>query len=159
MEDASGTDAVTPRAAAPMVAVPLAGHALLARSSGFGGTMPGMTAKVALRGRNQEAYRRWIANRDDCITAHGFCHVQPFRSRAAREPRGACHVVRPAQAALHVLERCDARELQQHLQQQLCSTYSRASHHRSVACRATHLLDRAAHLTRSSEYVCVLGPY
>ena len=36
---------------------------------------------------------------------------------------------------------------------------TRASHHRSVACRATHLLDRAAHLTRNSEYVCVLGPY
>ena len=55
-----------------MVAVPLAGQALLARSPGFGGTMPGMTTKVALRGRNQEAYRRWIANRDDCITAHGL---------------------------------------------------------------------------------------
>ena len=53
-----------------MVAVPLAGQALLARSPGYGGTMPGMTAKVVLRGRNQEAYRRWIANRDDCITAH-----------------------------------------------------------------------------------------
>ena len=72
MEEAPGTDAVTPRAAAPMVAVPLAGQALLARSSGLGGTMPGMTAKVALRGRNQEAYRRWLANRDDCITAHGL---------------------------------------------------------------------------------------
>ena len=47
MLDASGTDAVTPRTAAPMVAVPLAGQALLARSPGFGGTMPGMTAKVA----------------------------------------------------------------------------------------------------------------
>ena len=31
-----------------------------------------MSTKVALRGRNQEAYRRWIANRDDCITAHGL---------------------------------------------------------------------------------------
>ena len=31
----------------------LAGQALLARSAGFGGTMPGMTAKVVLRGRNQ----------------------------------------------------------------------------------------------------------
>ena len=72
MEVAPGTDAVTPRAAAPMVAVPLAGQALLARSPGFGGTMPGMTTKIALRGRNQEAYRRWIANRDDCITAHGL---------------------------------------------------------------------------------------
>ena len=49
MEIAPGTDAVTPRAAAPMVAVPLAGQALLARSPGFGGTMPGMTTKVALR--------------------------------------------------------------------------------------------------------------
>ena len=58
MEGASGTDAVTPRAAAPMVAVPLAGQALLARSPGYGGTMPGMTAKVVLRGRNQEAYRQ-----------------------------------------------------------------------------------------------------
>ena len=55
-----------------MVAVPLAGQALLARSPGFGGTMPGMTTKIALRGRNQESYRRWIANRDDCITAHGL---------------------------------------------------------------------------------------
>ena len=72
MEIAPGTDAVTPRAAAPMVAVPLAGQALLARSPGFGGTMPGMTTKIALRGRNQEAYRRWIANRDDCITAQGL---------------------------------------------------------------------------------------
>ena len=33
------------------------------------------------------------------------------------------------------------------------------SHHRPVACRATNLLDRAAHLTRSSEYVYVLGPF
>ena len=72
MEIAPGTDAVTPRAAAPMVAVPLAGQALLARSPGFGGTMPGMTTKIALRGRNQESYRRWIANRDDCITAQGL---------------------------------------------------------------------------------------
>ena len=70
MEIAPGTDAVTPRAAAPMVAVPLAGQALLARSPGFGGTMPGMTTQVALRGRNQEAYRRWIANRDDCMHPH-----------------------------------------------------------------------------------------
>ena len=31
-----------------------------------------MSTKVALRGRNQEAYRRWTANRDDCITAHGL---------------------------------------------------------------------------------------
>ena len=31
--------------------------ALMARSVGFGGTMPGMTAKIALRGGNQEAFR------------------------------------------------------------------------------------------------------
>ena len=31
-----------------------------------------MSTKVALRGRNQEAYQRWTANRDDCITAHGL---------------------------------------------------------------------------------------
>ena len=85
MEDASGTDAVATRAAAPMVAVPLAGQALLARSAGFGGTMPGMTAKVVLRGRNQESYRRWVANRDDCITAHGLdnlmANTKMIRSR------------------------------------------------------------------------------
>ena len=34
--------------------------------------MPGMTTKIALRGRNQESYRRWIANRDDCTTAQGL---------------------------------------------------------------------------------------
>ena len=31
-----------------------------------------MTTKVELRGRNQEAYQRWTANRDDSITAHGL---------------------------------------------------------------------------------------
>ena len=39
-----------------MVAVPGPGQALLARSAGFGGTLPGMTAKIALRGGNQEAF-------------------------------------------------------------------------------------------------------
>ena len=65
-QDASGRDRRShPEVATvPMVEVPLAGQALLARSSGFGGTIPGMTTKVALRGRNQEAYQRWIANRD-----------------------------------------------------------------------------------------------
>ena len=55
-----------------MVAVPGPGQALMARSAGFGGTMPGMTAKIALRGGNQEAFRRWIANRNDVITANGL---------------------------------------------------------------------------------------
>ena len=55
-----------------MVAVPGPGQALLARSTGFGGTLPGMTAKIALRGGNQEAFRRWIANRNDVITANGL---------------------------------------------------------------------------------------
>ena len=31
-----------------------------------------MTAKIALRGGNQEAFRRWIANRNDVITANGL---------------------------------------------------------------------------------------
>ena len=34
--------------------------------------MPGMTAKIALRGGNQDAFRRWIANRNDVITANGL---------------------------------------------------------------------------------------
>ena len=34
--------------------------------------MPGMSAKIALRGGNQEAFRRWIANRNDVITANGL---------------------------------------------------------------------------------------
>ena len=72
MADASGTEAVIQGVTAPMVAVPGPGQALLARSAGFGGTMPGMTAKIALRGGNQEAFRRWIANRNDVITANGL---------------------------------------------------------------------------------------
>ena len=31
-----------------------------------------MTSKIALRGGNQEAFRRWIANRNDVITANGL---------------------------------------------------------------------------------------
>ena len=75
MAGTTGTEAVIQGVTAPMVAVPSTAQALLARSAGFGGTMPGMTVKIALRGGNQEAYRRWIANRDDCITAHGADHV------------------------------------------------------------------------------------
>ena len=72
MVDASGTEAVIQGVTAPMVAVPGPGQALMARSAGFGGTMPGMTAKIALRGGNQDAFRRWIANRNDVITANGL---------------------------------------------------------------------------------------
>ena len=43
-----------------------------------------------------------------------------------------------ASCPLHVLERCDARELQQHLQQQLCSTYSRVAS--SLCCLPRHAL-------------------
>ena len=31
-----------------------------------------MSVKIALRGGNQEAFRRWIANRNDVITANGL---------------------------------------------------------------------------------------
>ena len=72
MVDAAGTEAVIQGVTAPMVAVPGPGQALMARSAGFGGTMPGMTAKIALRGGNQDAFRRWIANRNDVITANGL---------------------------------------------------------------------------------------
>ena len=65
MADAARTEAVIQGVTAPMVAVPGPGQALMARSAGFGGTMPGMSAKIALRGGNQEAFRRWIANRND----------------------------------------------------------------------------------------------
>ena len=34
--------------------------------------MPGMSVKIALRGGNQESFRRWIANRNDVITANGL---------------------------------------------------------------------------------------
>ena len=57
MVDAAGTEAVIQGVTAPMVAVPGPAQALMARSAGFGGTMPGMTAKIALRGGNQEARR------------------------------------------------------------------------------------------------------
>ena len=72
MADAARTEAVIQGVTAPMVAVPGPGQALMARSAGFGGTMPGMTAKIALRGGNQDAFRRWIANRNDVITANGL---------------------------------------------------------------------------------------
>ena len=39
------------------------------------------------------------------------------------------------------------------------STYSRRRIIALLLCRATNLLDRAAHLTRSSGYVYVLGPF
>ena len=43
MVDATGTEAVIQGVTAPMVAVPGPGQALMARSAGFGGTMPGMS--------------------------------------------------------------------------------------------------------------------
>ena len=55
-----------------MVAVPAPAQALLARPAGVGGTMPSMSVKIALRGGNQESFRRWIANRNDVITANGL---------------------------------------------------------------------------------------
>ena len=72
MAGTTGTEAVIQGVTAPMVAVPSTAQALLARSAGFGGTMPGMTVKIALRGGNQEAFQRWIANRNDVITANGL---------------------------------------------------------------------------------------
>ena len=50
MVDAAGTEAVIQGVTAPMVAVPGPAQALMARSAGFGGTMPGMTAKIARPG-------------------------------------------------------------------------------------------------------------
>ena len=82
MADAARTEAVIQGVTAPMVAVPGPGQALMARSAGFGGTMPGMTAKIALRGGNQDAFRRWIANRNDVITANGLDQLM-----AATHPR------------------------------------------------------------------------
>ena len=72
MAEAIGTEPVIQGVTAPMVAVPAPAQALLARSAGFGGTMPGMSVKIALRGGNQESFRRWIANRNDVITANGL---------------------------------------------------------------------------------------
>ena len=72
MVDAAGTEAVIQGVTAPMVAVPGPAQALMARSAGFGGPLPGMTAKIALREGNQDAFRRWIANRNDVITANGL---------------------------------------------------------------------------------------
>ena len=72
MAEPAGTEPVIQGVTAPMVAVPAPAQALLARSAGFGGTMPGMSVKIALRGGNQESFRRWIANRNDVITANGL---------------------------------------------------------------------------------------
>ena len=108
MVDASGTEAVIQGVTAPMVAVPGPGQALMARSAGFGGTMPGMTAKIALRGGNQDAFRRWIANRNDVITANGLDQLMDNNQMPTLEAVGerlslVCH---PSSGRLRRSERC-----------------------------------------------------
>ena len=49
MEETSGTEPVIQGVAAPMVAVPAPAQALLARSAGFGGTMPGIIGSSGKR--------------------------------------------------------------------------------------------------------------
>ena len=40
--------------------------------TGIGMTMPKMECKISLRSGNQDAWRRWVVNRNDVITAHGL---------------------------------------------------------------------------------------
>ena len=40
--------------------------------TGIGMSMPKMECKINLRGGNQDAWRRWLVNRNDVITAHGL---------------------------------------------------------------------------------------
>ena len=92
MADAARTEAVIQGVTAPMVAVPGPGQALMARSAGFGGTMPGMTAKIALRGGNQDAFRRWIANRNDVITANGLDQLMDNGRQVVQEDQAGRRV-------------------------------------------------------------------
>ena len=75
MAGTTGTEAVIQGVTAPMVAVPATAQALLARSAGFGGTMPGMTVKIALRGGAQ------INIKKDFITKMKIS--PPFHSHSA----------------------------------------------------------------------------
>ena len=56
----------------PMVAVPGAKEAPVILGTGIGMAMPKMECKISLRGGNQDAWRRWLVNRNDVITAHGL---------------------------------------------------------------------------------------
>ena len=40
--------------------------------TGLGVTMPKMECKISLRSGDQDAWRRWVVNRNDVITAHGL---------------------------------------------------------------------------------------
>ena len=55
-----------------MVAVPGAKEAPVILGTGIGMAMPKMECKINLRGGNQDAWRRWLVNRNDVITAHGL---------------------------------------------------------------------------------------
>ena len=55
-----------------MVAVPGAWEAPVILGTGIGMTMPKMECKISLRSGNQDAWRRWLVNRNDVITAHGL---------------------------------------------------------------------------------------
>ena len=59
-------------APSPMVAVPGAREAPVILGTGIGMSMPKMECKINLRGGNQDAWRRWLVNRNDVITAHGL---------------------------------------------------------------------------------------
>ena len=62
----------TRSAPSPMVAVPGVGETPVLLGSGIGMTMPKMQCKISLRSGNQDAWRRWLVNRNDVITAHGL---------------------------------------------------------------------------------------
>ena len=62
----------TRSAPSPMVAVPGAWEAPVILGTGIGMAMPKMECKINLRGGNQDAWRRWLVNRNDVITAHGL---------------------------------------------------------------------------------------
>ena len=55
-----------------MVAVPGAREAPVILGTGIGMAMPKMECKINLRGGNQDAWRRWLVNRNDVITAPGL---------------------------------------------------------------------------------------
>ena len=55
-----------------MVAVPGAWEAPVILGTGIGMTMPKMECKISLRSGDQDAWRRWVVNRNDVITAHGL---------------------------------------------------------------------------------------
>ena len=55
-----------------MVAVPGAWESSMMLGTGLGVTMPKMECKISLRSQDQDAWRRWVVNRNDVITAHGL---------------------------------------------------------------------------------------